>query len=101
MCAVSNVGDGWSQRWQGQSGAGSITSGSTISLVSRYEFDQLKMEVLEMKNQLLAAKKQDEKDGNPDCEMEEKIKILKAVAEAVGVSLDDVFKNHSSDGSAS
>jgi hypothetical protein len=60
--------------------------------VSKEEFDALKKEVLEMKELLKRAIKYDEDNNQPNCEKEEKIAILKKVAEWVGVSLDDVLK---------
>lgn len=64
----------------------------TITEVSRLEFDALKREVIELKKLLKAAKKFDEATGQPDCEMGEKIAIIRKVAEAVGVNLDEIFK---------
>jgi hypothetical protein len=54
---------------------------------TRAEFDALKREVEEMKTLLIRAKKYDEDNGEPDCEMSEKVEILKKVAELVGVEL--------------
>ena len=45
--------------------------------VTRIEFDELKRTVLEMKDLLIKAKEIDAKTNQPDCEQEEKIKILK------------------------
>ncbi len=97
MCVVSNVGDYYGQRFQPYQpqiggGIGGLGSGSILSSISREEFDQLKREVLEMKDLLLKAKEIDAKTGQPDCEQEDKVALLKAVAKAVGVSLDEVFK---------
>lgn len=58
---------------------------------SRAEFDSLKKTVDEMKELLLKAKKYDEDNGEPDCEMDSKVEILRRVAQLVGVSLEDVF----------
>lgn len=51
----------------------------------------LKRDVEEMKTLLKRAKKYDEDNGEPDCEMADKIAFLRRVAAAVGVSLTDVF----------
>lgn len=56
-------------------------------LVSRAEFEALKKDVEEMKEILKIAKKYDEETGQPDCEMEEKIQLIKKIAELVGVKL--------------
>lgn len=90
MCTVSMVTDhfrdGYLNRWpQPQS------TTFTIPPISREEFDALKREVEDMKKLLLRAKEYDERNGEPDCEMEEKVAIVKKVAELVGVNLDEVF----------
>jgi hypothetical protein len=59
--------------------------------ITRSEFDALKKEVEEMKQLLIKAKIYDEKNNEPNCEMENKIEFLKQVAAFVGVSLEDVF----------
>jgi len=55
--------------------------------VSRAEFEALKKDVLEMKEILKIAKKYDKDTGQPDCEMEEKIELIKKIAKLVGVEL--------------
>jgi hypothetical protein len=59
--------------------------------VPRQEFEALKKEMEELKKLLLAAKAYDKATGQPDCEMDDKVKLIKAVAKAVGVDLGDVF----------
>ena len=53
------------------------------SVVSRAEFDKLKRDVEELKR----AKEYDE----PDCEMDEKVELIRKVAELVGVDIEDLF----------
>lgn len=53
----------------------------------------MKAEVAELKELLLAAKKYDEATGQKDCEMEEKIELLRKIGDALGISLDEVFKD--------
>lgn len=60
-------------------------------LVTKEDFDSLKKEVLEMKELLKRAKIYDEQNGEKDCQQEEKIALLRRVAEAVGINLDDVL----------
>lgn len=104
MCAVSNVGDSFNQRWpqwpqiqgpQQGGGLGGMSQGANqFSLtpgITREEFNALKNEIEEMKKLLIAAKEEDKKNGAPDCEMEEKVKVLRAIADLVGVNLDEVF----------
>lgn len=59
--------------------------------ISRQEFEDLKKEVLHMKELLKAAKLYDEKNNEPDCEIEEKITRLREIAKLVGIDLDDVI----------
>ena len=59
--------------------------------VSRQEFDALKRDLEELKKVLLAAKRFDEVAGEPDCEMDEKVAIIKKLAQIAGVSMEDVF----------
>ena len=88
MCVVSNVGDYYKDRWT------LIEPHSTTITYPTYatkeELELLKKEVLEMKKALKKALKQDIKEGNPDCQMEDKIAILKKVAEIVGVDLSEL-----------
>lgn len=99
MCSVSNVGDIYARRWANppswppiQPGGGASSAPVFVqSWPTQAEFDALKAEVLEMKELLKAAKAQDIADGIPDCEMEDKVAILKKVAEMVGVDLAEVF----------
>jgi len=92
MCVVSMVLDHYRDKWEEQ-GIRSIdwTGGGPTQL----QFDQLKLEVeelrkevLNMKELLKKAKIYDEENGQPDCEMEEKLELVRKVAEIVGVDLD-------------
>lgn len=94
MCAVSMVGDFYGDKWKQHPWyVEPVTQVSyNLSEISRAEFDALKKEVEDMRQLLLRAKAYDEKTGQPDCEIESKVALLKEVAKAVGVSLDEVFK---------
>jgi hypothetical protein len=92
MCMVSNIGDVYGKKWTPLPEIIQQPVFYPVSEVSRAEFDALRKEVVELKKLLEAAKRFDEATGQPDCEMGEKIAILRKVAEAVGVNLDDVFK---------
>ena len=83
MCVVSMIGD----QWRGNFPA----SYPTFPEVSKVEFEALRREVEELKKLLVAAKNFDEATGQKDCEMEEKIKFIRQVADAVGVDLSEVF----------
>lgn len=88
MCTVSFVGDHFRDKWYPEYQSPSIT----IPQVSRAEFEDLKQEVLHMKELLRKAKDIDRATGQPDCEMEDKIRFIREIAEAVGVDLADVLE---------
>lgn len=102
MCVVSMIGDHYADKWRpkpwfpdpigwpiDEPYRPNKTVVPTIN-VSREEFDALRKEVEEMKELLKRAKKYDEDNGEPDCEIDEKMELLRRVAEAVGVDLSDV-----------
>ena len=95
MCTVSMVGDSFNERWKNQDLTNNnpifnpIKSGMTPE--EKQEFEDLKKEVLIMKDLLIRAKIYDEKNNEPHCEKEEKIALLKKVAELVGVDLKDII----------
>lgn len=89
MCVVSMIGDHYFYKWKDNTYYN--TPLRTYGDVSRYEFEELKKEVLEMKELLKRAKLYDEENGEPDCEIDEKMKFLRKVSESVGIDLDDVL----------
>jgi hypothetical protein len=98
MCTMSMIGDHYREKWQYLPGIYQsplqepfVQQQFGQPQVSRAEFDMLKREVEEMKALLKRAKKYDEDNGEPNCEMDEKMAILRKVAEMVGVNLDDVI----------
>ncbi len=82
MCVTSVIGPG-------QLPFGGITSEST--LVFRHEFDELKRQVDEMVSLLKRAKKYDADNNEPDCEVEDKMALLRKVAAMCGVNLDEAL----------
>ena len=62
-------------------------------LVRRKEFEALRNEVEKLKKSLEAALAEDIANGEPDCEMEDKVAIIKQIAKLVGVDLNEVFPN--------
>ena len=92
MCIVSAVGDDWSRTvpntypWVSQ-GIGTVE----LYPPTRQEFEQLKTEIQELKKLLEAAKAFDEATGQPDCHMDDKVALIKKLAEYVGVDISDVF----------
>jgi hypothetical protein len=69
----------------------SNTTFNASALVSRREFEELKNEVIELKKLLERAIDYDKRNNEPNCEIEEKVALLKKVAELVGISLEDIF----------
>lgn len=94
-CMVSNVGDMWGQRlpqkFPTQPWIVPSSWPELVPAITREEFEALKAEVAEMKEMLKRAKAFDEKNGSPNCEIEEKMELLRKIAELVGISLDDVI----------
>lgn len=90
MCVVSYVGDVYTEKipWQYPWLQPDVWPAPTVT---REELDDLRKTVEQMREELREAKKQDEAEGNADCEMAEKVELLRRVAELVGVSLEDVF----------
>lgn len=104
MCVVSNVGDYYGRRWPEQYPwvpevpyTPQPGTGDKIIVnppeVSRKEFEALKKDVEEALRLLKNAKEIDRVTGQPDCEMDEKVAIIKRFAEVVGVDLSEVFGN--------
>lgn len=100
MCVVSMVGDHYRDKWEKKLPDWDpmptwpppvVQSFNPLPFISRQEFDELKRDVLEMKELLKRAKKYDEDNNEPDCEIDEKMDLLRKVAKLVGVSLDDVI----------
>lgn len=87
MCVLSMVADFYDDKFKPY-----VENPLAIPMVSREEFEALRKEVLDMKELLKKAKAYDEKNNEPNCEKEEKLKTLRKIAEAVGIDLDDVLK---------
>lgn len=61
--------------------------------ITRREFEELKKEVELVKQLLVKSMKYDEEHNQPHCEMEEKVELIKKIAELVGVDMKEVFGN--------
>lgn len=85
MCSMSMIGDHYQDKWQDRQWCNPMLTSPDIS---RQEFDALKAEVVELKALLKRAKKYDEDNGEPDCEIADKMDFLRKVAKLVGVELD-------------
>jgi hypothetical protein len=108
MCAMSYVGDYYAnsfpQRWPNISpsvpgpgvypGVPSITSPlpwTNTQYATKEDITALRAEILELRELLLAAKKFDEATNQPDCHMDEKVALIKAIAKLVNVDMKDIF----------
>jgi ribosomal protein L29 len=97
MCMVSNVGDGWAgqfpKKWPMFDPS---PEGIDLTpIYSKSELYELKKEVKELRKLLIAARKFDKKTGQPDCEMADKVNLIKEIARLVGVDMKDVFGKES------
>lgn len=95
MCVVSMVGDHYRDTWGPQPWfeplINPVPQYPAPAPVSREDFDELKRQVMEMKELLKRAKEYDERNGEPECEIDEKMDLLRKVAKMVGIDLDDVI----------
>lgn len=102
MCVVSMVGDHYRDKlddrpWFPQvqpfrpypERPGDVTI--PVVPIDRQEFELLKREVEDLKELLKRAKKYDDDNHEHECEVDEKMDLLRRVAELVGVKLDDVI----------
>ena len=88
MCVVSNIGDSWRtglpSRWPNVD--------PLIPRIPTRDLESLKKEIEELRLLLLAAKKFDNETGQAKCETEDKVALIKRLAEALGVDMSDVFE---------
>jgi hypothetical protein len=109
MCAVSMIGDFYGDKWKDSPYWPNFPSPSSPAVpplpvyppstspltiqpqVSKADFDELKREVMDMKELLKRAIKYDQDNNEPECQIEEKMELLRKMAEMVGVSIDDVI----------
>ena len=109
MCVVSNVGDDWSRRERWPHWPNSVPFPNGLRKDADQEIRELKVEIaklkaenkeiykaieglgIQMKEALEAARAEDVANGTPDCEMEDKVVVLKMIAELLGLNLTKVF----------
>lgn len=99
MCIVSNIGDGWGRSFPDRypwayPQQPTVTPNVVVEQLlppSRAEFDRLKAEVEQLRALLLQGKAFDEATGQPDCHNDEKVALIRKIAELVGVDMSDVF----------
>ena len=103
MCVVSMVLDHYNNEWNRR---GYIYGPTTInpfdSLESEgwskiveeakrsQEIEQLKNEVAELKKWVKEAKEYDKRTNQPNCESQEKLQLLKAIAKALNIDITDL-----------
>lgn len=90
MCMVSAIGNEWARSTTVTYPFVTWPTPNTDP-VSREDLAALRAELEELRTLLLAARQFDAATSQPDCENEEKIALLKRMAEMVGVDLSDVF----------
>ncbi len=105
MCVVSMVGDHYHEKWPKEypwvqpiinppDPSGPYWPDyfpNPKEQVSKEEFDKLKKDVEECLKLLKRAKKYDEDNHEPDCEIEEKMETVRKVADIVGVDVSEVL----------
>lgn len=98
MCTVSNIGTAWGGAFpnrypwiQPYVPPTAPPIPTVIPGVSQDEFNRLKREVVQLRKLLRAAKDFDAATGQPDCEVDEKVALIRKIAEFVGVDLGDVL----------
>lgn len=103
MCVVSYVGDYWRETfperypdwedkvkyWPVINNPTSVIKDADLEQI-RSELNSIRNEMIELKKLLKAAIDYDEKTDQHHCENENKIALIKRVAEAVGVDLSDL-----------
>lgn len=107
MCVVSAVGDNYrdwyKERWWSSDGTGIMGPGviPTPSFpisnpippwATKEDLEEIKKSLEEIKKVLIAAKLFDEATGQKDCEMDEKVELLKTLGRQLGVDMEEVFK---------
>ncbi len=98
MCVVSNVGDhyGDPNRWPWKPTT-PIGPGPSVpepfrkdwlDHIKDAEIEDLKKRVKSLEDLLKKAKQYDTDNGEPDCEIDEKVELLKKLAKELGVELE-------------
>lgn len=91
MCTVSMVTGYWQENNLPKVPPGLSHAGWNLNSVTREEFEALRKEVLELKKLLEAAKAYDNATNQHNCQKEENVKIIKQIAENLGVDLNDLL----------
>lgn len=95
---VSNVMDSYTPWWDDKNNPNNPNTPpftpekvtDWINSVPRMEFEALKKEVKELRKVIEAAAEFDKKTNQPNCHNDEKLALLKALADALGVDLSNI-----------
>lgn len=103
MCVMSMVADTWTGDWWKREIVTPYTPPSPlqpadtpewvkafVGAVTRAEFEALKKEIAELKELLKAAGRFDRETGQPNCEKPDKLRLIAALAEALGVDFREL-----------
>jgi hypothetical protein len=116
MCVVSFIGDDFRKRteqddlWKkflnpitpnqqynpeplGKPTTNPGTGNIDLGLATKAEVEILRREVEQLKELLKGAIEYDKRNNEPHCEIDEKVALLKKIAEAFGIDLTDIFEN--------
>lgn len=94
MCTVSMIGDYYRETTVPQTFPDTwrkITSPIVTIDDVKEDLSDIKKSLEELKKLLLAAKDYDEKMGEKDCEVDEKVAFIRKLAEFVDIDMEDVF----------
>lgn len=92
MCVVSMVGDYYNDRWRKRYDRIDWRDYTIAPDVTRGEFEDLRKEVEQLKELLKRAKQYDEDNNEPDCEIDEKMEVLRQVAKIFQIDLGDILE---------
>jgi hypothetical protein len=73
---------------------GPMLPASAPNFVSREEYEKLRVEMENLKIAIIKAQEEDERMGNPDCEMEDKVDLIKKIAALLGVDMGKALEGH-------
>ncbi len=86
MCVISMVATDWLERPTTTQVDWTVTNWP--GTVSKEEFDALKKDVENLKVLLKKAKIYDDEHDQPECQDEEKMEILRKIADVLGIDLE-------------
>lgn len=89
MCTVSMIMDHYRDKWNEKGWDHYQQQHPPIfPSIPNSEIEALKKDIEELKKLLKRAKKYDEDNGEPDCELDSKKKIIKDIADSMGIPID-------------